>query len=172
MPASHASSWSVILSAFMNASSKRVAVEVISFSFRSPPSSSAAPADLRRQGARQSYQSGFLLLSLLWIWSHGCRGFRFGRTGLIFFSQLEQCLGCVLVQYCASQSAVSFRLLQEELCPLIDQEQSLYCCAASICCQCAAIARACGEVRCGAVSVGGKSTIWARSFWRPAALSR
>jgi hypothetical protein len=36
MPASHASSWSVILSAFMNASSKRIAVEVISFSFRSP----------------------------------------------------------------------------------------------------------------------------------------
>jgi hypothetical protein len=104
---------------------------------------------------------GFLLPPLLRFRSHGCRGFRFGRTGLIFLSQLEQCLGGVLVQYCACQSAVAFRLLPEELC-LIDHCHSTAAVARS-----AAKApplRACGREQCGAVSVGGKPPIRARSF--------
>jgi len=106
---------------------------------------------------------GFLLPPLLRFRSHGCRGFRFGRTGLIFLSQLEQCLGGVLVQYCACQSAVAFRLLPEELCPLIDHCHSTAAVARS-----AAKApplRACGREQCGAVSVGGKPPIRARSFF-------
>jgi hypothetical protein len=47
--------------------------------------------------------------------------FRFGRAGLIFRSQLQQSLRGVLVQRGARQSAVSFRLLSEVLCPLINQ---------------------------------------------------
>ena len=47
--------------------------------------------------------------------------FRFGRAGLIFRSQLQQSLRGVLVQHGVCQSAVSFCLLSEVLCPLINQ---------------------------------------------------
>jgi hypothetical protein len=59
--------------------------------------------------------------------------FRFGRASLIFRSQLQQSLRGVLVQQGVCQSAVSFCLLSEVLCPIINQAHAALATQNSLC---------------------------------------